>query len=139
MIFFDRTIQSLPFVLRNTLLPPIDGIALIGPVALLVDRRARNLLTERKILVLTLSLFLWVLLIPYAIVWSGVDDGQHHRPWWAVIPNWAVLLSWPVLAHRLFRRVGEVRWPMVTYVACNAPCLLFTWFTTTIIVSADWI
>jgi hypothetical protein len=140
MTLIDGMRFGAPFVLGNTETAPLCAIAAVGLVALLSSSSARRHLADRKALALALSLFvLWVLLVPYAIVWNGTDDGRRHRPLWAIIPNYAVLLSWPFLAHRLVRRMGDARRPAIIYIACNAPGLLFTWFATTIIVSADWI
>jgi len=139
MTFVDEVTRNARSVAEMSATLPLCGLAGIGFAVLLTNGQARRALSNVNTLALTLSLFIpWLLLVPYAAAWSDVAD-RHKLGWWPIIPNWAVLLSWPVFAYRFIRRMRDARGAAIGYITCNAPGCLFTWFITTIIVSADWI
>ena len=139
MIFFDKVIGGVPYVLESAATGPLCGLATAGFVVLFASMRARGQLADFKTLALVLGLFVpWLLLIPWAAFWFATRESFRAHLLWPVIPNWAVLLSWPVMAYGLVRRVGA-KTPVIAYLCCTAPGCLFTWFITIIIVSADWI
>ena len=139
MALFDQMIRQVPGVAAMSATIPLCVLAGVGFSVLLLNSHARGKLANKRTLILTVLLFIpWLLLVPYAAVWSDVEN-RHHLGLWPVVPNWAVLLSWPVLAYHFRGRMHDAQGTAMAYIFCNAPGCLFTWFITTIIVSADWI
>jgi hypothetical protein len=112
------------------------AISALGLGLMCLGRDARAKLADFDTRSMAAGIFLlWVVLIPYAIVWAVVDDPRYYGSWWAISPNYAALIVWPLVACWFVRRMGN-EWPYaIAYVAFNVPGWLLTWFVTVLSVS----